>query len=110
MLSDKPSKMIASFKIFLEVNLIPFAKMLVFLKKWLKIIPMNIAITAEPIKWIGSKLSIKQASAAIPSESNIPGKSLSMRIKILQHILNGNYCSTQKNKSQWRRDTPRHFR
>ena len=43
------SKIIASFRIFLEVNLSPDAKTLVFLKKWLRSIPINIAITAEPI-------------------------------------------------------------
>ena len=36
---------------------------------------MNIAITAEPIKCIGNRLSMRQASAAMPNESAIPGKS-----------------------------------
>ena len=35
---------------------------------------MNIAITADPIKWIGNKLSIKQASAAMPRDNAMPGK------------------------------------
>ena len=50
MFSDKPSKMMANFSTFLEVNLIPDAKMPVFLRKRLRIMPTNMAITAEPIK------------------------------------------------------------
>ena len=34
---------------------------------------MNIAITAEPIRWIGNKLSIKQANAAMPTDNITPG-------------------------------------
>ena len=50
MFRESPSKIMASFKSFLDVNFRPEAKIFVLLKKQLRIMPMNIAITAEPIR------------------------------------------------------------
>ena len=71
--NESPSKIIANFKIFLEVNVAPRLKTSVFLKKQLSAIPINIAITEAPIICIGNKLSIQRAKMAITKESPIPG-------------------------------------
>ena len=47
-----------------------------FAKNAFRIIPMNIAMTAAPITWIGNRLSKKQASRAISTGNAIPDKSL----------------------------------
>jgi hypothetical protein len=80
-LSDKPSKIIASFESFLDVNFNPEDKNKVFFRKVFKIMPINIAITAAPIKWIGKMLSINVATAAIITDKATPGKSFAVLIK-----------------------------
>ena len=50
-------------------------------RKRLIIIPMNIAITAEPIRWIGSRLSSHIARTAIIKDKIIPGKYFNIFIK-----------------------------
>ena len=44
---------------------------------------MNIAITAEPMTWMGSKLSNQQARTAITADRAIPGISLRDYIRFL---------------------------
>jgi hypothetical protein len=44
---------------------------------------MNIAITAEPIRWIGSRLSSQHARRATPTDNIIPGKTFNTFINNL---------------------------
>lgn len=48
---------------------------------------MNIAITAEPIRWIGNRLSMKQATKAIKMDSKIPGNSFKTFISYLLYVI-----------------------
>lgn len=52
-----PSRMIANFRIFFEVNLIPGAVAAVGFRKWLMIMPRNSAITDAPMKCSPAALS-----------------------------------------------------
>jgi hypothetical protein len=45
-------------------------------RKWFITIPMNMAITAPPMMWTGSRFSIMVATSAIRTDKIIPGKSL----------------------------------
>lgn len=60
MFSDSPSRIMANFNIFLEVNFSPVANTSVLRTNWLRNMPMNIVITAEPIRWMGNRLSSQQ--------------------------------------------------
>ena len=71
--NDNPSKIIANFKSFLDVNFNPVEKTACLFKKVFNIIPINIAMTAAPIKWIGKRLSMNVAKAAISTDIAIPG-------------------------------------
>ena len=53
----------------------PLVNNAVSFKKELRIIPINMAITAEPIRWMGSRLSSQQASSATMTGSTMPGSS-----------------------------------
>lgn len=73
----------ANFRIFLEVNFNPLENAVVLRINWLRNMPMNIAITAEPMTWMGSKLSNQQARTAITADRAIPGISLRDYIRFL---------------------------
>jgi hypothetical protein len=45
--------------------------------------PINMAMTAEPITWMGSRLSSQQARAAMTRDNPIPGSSLRIFMGIL---------------------------
>ena len=75
MFSDSPSRIMANFNIFLEVNFSPVANTSVLRTNWLRNMPMNMAITAELIRWMGNRLSSQQASSATMIGSTIPGSS-----------------------------------
>jgi hypothetical protein len=81
MFNDRPSKIIANFKSFLEVNFKPDENTEVLFRKEFSSIPMNIAITAAPIKWIGKRFSINVASTAISTAKIIPGISFKQLTK-----------------------------
>ena len=67
-LRESPKRIMANLSSFFDVNLIPVEKILVFLMKQFIIIPINIAITAEPIRCrpiaLSKKCSATQATAA----------------------------------------------
>ena len=72
-----PSRMIANFRIFFEVNLIPGAVTAVGFRKWLMIMPRNSAITDAPMKCSPaafSSASSPLAAAASTSAIAIPGR------------------------------------
>ena len=54
------------------------------------------AMTAEPIKWMGSKLSKKQASAAIASDSATPGNIFTIFIVSLFVFMIGDIITKSK--------------
>ena len=72
-LRERPSRMMANFKSFLDVNFKPGAKAFVFFNAPLRIIPKNIAMTAAPTTWIGNRLSKKHATTAMATDSTVPG-------------------------------------
>ena len=73
MFSDRPSRMMANFSTFLEVNFRPGARILGVPTKWLMIMPRNMAITAPPITWMGSRLSSQVATNARATDRARPG-------------------------------------
>ena len=49
-----------------------------FFTSGLRNMPRNMAMTAEPMRWMGSRLSSQQARAAMPTDSKMPGNSLTV--------------------------------
>ena len=78
MLSDAPSRIMANFSTFLEVNFSPLRTSSVGFQKLLINMPINSAITDAPIRWMGSRDSSHLAMAAMHKASANPGSKLRM--------------------------------
>ena len=76
MLSDAPSRMMASLSTRLEVNLSPTATSSGGLRSALMPMPMNSAITDAPMRWMGKSPSRNFAAAATTAASSRPGTTL----------------------------------